>query len=208
MTKNNYTEHIGRRAVTNILHGFDFAQNTGNPINVYVVLHLREQLGATVTTQFTKIRRKYRNWNNYYHKKVGGFPLPPIYAYIFEAPTDASHVNWPLHIPEHMIDEFEAKLPKWVEKVTGDFQKFDIKVQRITAGSEKRVANYCSKGVDPQFVKHFHLEQIAKPQGRIYGRRVAVSPAISKAARDNVGFKAKHHRNSHKRGMQWPLGVS
>lgn len=187
------------------MHGFDFAKNTGNPINTYVVLHLREQVSATVTTQFTQIRRKYRNWNTYHQKKRGIDILPPIYTYAFEAPTGSSHVNWPLHVPEHMLTEFKDKLPKWVEKVTGDLQPFDIDIQIITAGTDKRVANYCSKGVDPSFADHLHLDKIAEPQGRIYGRRVAVSSAISKAARDNVGFKAKYHRNDHKKGNIWEL---
>ena len=205
MTKNNYTEHIGRRAVTNILHGFDFAKNTGNPINIYVVLHLREKRSATVTTQFTHIRRKFRNWSNYHQKKLGVEPLPPIYTYSFEAPTGSSHVNWPLHVPEHMIEEFKEKLPKWVDKVTGDLQPYDIDIQHITAGTDKRIANYCSKGVDPMYAEHLHLDEIAAPQGRVYGRRCAVSSAISKAARDNVGFKAKYHRNDHKKGRVWGL---
>ena len=205
MTKTNYTEYIGRRAVTNILHGFDFAKNSGHEINLYVVIHLREQTQATATTQFTKIRRKFRNWLNYRQKKEGLSPTPPIYAYTFEAPTGSTHVNWPVHVPAHLVDEFEQKLPLWIEKATEDLQPFDIDVQRITAGTDKRVANYCSKGVDPMFAEHLHLDEIAEPQGRIYGRRVAVSTAISKAARDNVGFKAKYHRNDHKKGKLWQL---
>lgn len=208
MTKINTSEYIGRRAVTNLLHGFDFAKNVGHEINLYVVIQLRDQSQATTTTQFTKIRRKFRNWSNYHQRKIGQIPTPPIYAYTFEAPTGSTHVNWPVHIPKDMVEEFEQKLPLWVQKATGDLQPFDINVQHITPGTDKRVANYCSKGVDPMFAEHLHLGKIAEPQGRIYGRRVAVSTAISKAARDSVGFKAKHHRNDHIKGKTWNLPTS
>ncbi|MBL1422553.1 MAG: hypothetical protein COC24_018765 [Alphaproteobacteria bacterium] len=208
MTKTNYTEHIGRRAATNVFHAFDFAKNTGHPMNVYTVLHLRDQLSASVTTQFTKIRRKFRNWYNYRQKKSGGQALPPIYTYTIEAPTGAVHVNWVLHMPEGMLEEFQKKLQQWVEKTTSDLQPFDIKITRITPDTDKRVANYCNKGVDPQYVEYFKLGKIAEPQGRIHGRRVTVSTAISRASREAVGFKAKHHRNDHKKGRVWNLPIN
>ncbi|QDG74392.1 hypothetical protein [Labrenzia sp. PHM005] len=203
MTKKSYTEHIGRRAAANVFHAFDFAKNTGHPMNTYTVLHLRDQDSASVTTQFTKIRRKFRNWYSYHQKKNNCAMLPPIYTYTFEAPTGAVHVNWVLHIPDAMLAEFQKKLPKWVEKVTGDLQPYDIKTERITPGTDKRVANYCNKGVDPLYAEHFNLNQISAPQGRIYGRRVTVSTAISKASREAVGFKAKYHRNDHQKGRIW-----
>ena len=203
MTKSTYTDHIGRRAATNVLHAFDFAKNTGHPMNVYVVLHLRDQLSASVTTQFTKIRRKFRNWYIYYQKKSGAYYLPPIYTCTFEAPTGAVHVNWTLHVPDDMQEEFKLKIFRWVEKATGDLQPFDISVKNITPDTDKRVANYCNKGIDPQFVEYFKLDAIAEPQGRIHGRRVTVSTAISRASREAVGFKAKYHRNDHKKGRVW-----
>lgn len=205
MTKNISTDHIGRRAATNVFHAFDFAKNTGHPMNLYVVLHLRDQLSASVTTQFTKIRRKFRNWYNYRQKKAGLQALPPIYTYAFEAPTGAVHVNWVLHIPHDMLEEFERKLHQWIEKATGDLQPFDISVKSITPDTDKRVANYCNKGVDPIYTDYFKLGDIAAPQGRIHGRRVTVSTAISRASREAVGFKAKYHRNDHKSGRIWQL---
>lgn len=207
MTKNTYTEHIGRRAATNVFHAFDFAKNTGHPMNVYVVLHLRDQLSASVVTQFTKIRRKFRNWYSYHQGKSSGQSLPPIYTYTIEAPTGSVHVNWVLHMPLQMLKDFEEKLPKWIDKVTGDLQPYDIKIERITPDTDKRVANYCNKGVDPQFVEYFKLDAIAEPQGRIHGRRVTVSTAISRASREAVGFKAKYHRNDHRKGRVWQLPI-
>ncbi len=93
------SDHINRRVTQSIFRAFDYAEATNRPLNTYVVIHLREKASAGAVTQFTRIRHKFRDWLSYRGKKTST-PVPPIYAYSFEKPGQAIHVNWVVHVPD------------------------------------------------------------------------------------------------------------
>lgn len=189
------TEHIGRRVTQSIMRAFDFAQEIGRPLNCYVVIHLREDESQAATTAFSIIRHRFRDWLSYKAKK-GGVSISPDYIYAFENPDDddVPHVNWALHVPEQYRDEFERKLRRWVEKVQGPIGPFDIDVQPITQSHAKRLAKYICKGTQADFIAHFHLEDVAAPQGEIWGKRAGVSPSIGTSMRKEAGFRPRRGR--------------
>ncbi len=132
MTKNvgggtRTTTHINRRVTQSIFRGVDFSAAIGRPLNNYVVIHLHESPAAAAATLFERIRHKFRDWWNRHAKKDVAAQLPPpLYTYTLENPNGAPHVNWVIHIPASLQAEFEAKLPRWVERVQGAVGKLGM----------------------------------------------------------------------------------
>lgn len=194
------THHINRHAAENICHAIDFAKNIEVPLNYYVVINLDErQSGIIATKIFESIRHKFRDWLNGRIKKYGRAPMPPAYVYSHENPADNPHVNWMVHVPVYLAEEFLKKLPKWVEKAQHNVGQFDFKVQGIDPHTDKTLAKYILKGTDERYVPYLHLENYAEPQGQVFGRRATASIAISRKARRDYGFIPKLHRHNWKR---------
>lgn len=183
------TTHITRKVVQSIFRAFDFAEVRGSAFNIYVVINLTESERAGAAAQFEVIRHKYRDWLAYLRRK-GATGARPIYTFSFEAPDGHHHVNWTLHIPPHLLDAFRQRLDKWVQRACGGHGPFDIDCQPITA-NHKALAKYLMKGVDPEFVGHFHLQKVHAPQGLFVGKRAGMSPSLGKAARDAVHYDAR-----------------
>lgn len=181
------TTFINRRVVQSVFHAFDFAERQGVPLNTYVVIKLRERDDAAASRLFDEVRRKFRRWLSYIEKK-GGPSVDPIYVSVFENPNGSVHVNWAVHVPPALEKEFRAKLMTWVEKVQG-LMPSDLHVQPIKLPFAKRLAKYIVKGVDPSYIEHFYLTEMAAPQGLIAGRRACVSPSIGRKARSQAGFR-------------------
>lgn len=184
---------INRRVVQSVFHAFDFAERQGVPLNTYAVIKLREREDAAAARLFDEVRRKFRRWLSYIEKR-GGPSVDPIYVSVFENPNGSLHVNWAVHVPPALEKEFRAKLMTWVEKVQGRMPS-DVHVQPIKAAFAKRLAKYIVKGVDPAYIEHFYLTEMAAPQGLIAGRRACVSPAIGRKARLTAGFRNKRGRH-------------
>jgi hypothetical protein len=125
-----------------------------------------------------------------YRNKTRPIRARPAYVYTFENPDDHTHVNWVLHVPDDLKREFTAKLPKWLAKIRGRVDPFDIDTQPVTE-HPKSLAKYITKGTDPAYVKHFFLERVHAPQGWFRGLRAAVSTSLDKAARAANGFQPR-----------------
>jgi len=178
--------------VQNIFRAFDFAKAGGARLNVYVVINLRDRAEQSAATAFERIRHKYRDWLAHHSRKLGA-RLPPLYVFTFEAPG-VPHVNWALRIPPRLHAEFFRKLPKWVAKVQGDLQPFDIEARLIEERGYKSLANYMAKGCNPKHLAHFYLTALHDEhgdQGEFWGKRAGVSPALNTAARNVVRYDAK-----------------
>ena len=199
MTKTNsaarVTEHINRRTTQSIFRAFDYGIEIGRPLNMYAVIHLRETAHRTAPELFREIRHKFRDWLNYRTRKEGE-RVPPSYVETFENPNGNPHVNWVVHVPEHLQDEFRKKLPMWVERVQGTVQPSDIDVQQVKAPYAKRLAKYIVKGTQPEFIEHFYLHDVHEPQGRVVGKRAAVSIALGPTARGRDGFRPRRRRGT------------
>lgn len=194
-----YTDHIGRKAAENICHAFDYAKYIGQPLNHYITINLRssqQDRQVTPSEVFQIIRHKFRVWRVYTLRKQGMSTKAPAYVYTLEAPNqNHPHANWVLHVPEHLADAFRNKLPQWVAKACGEVGPFDLEVQVVDPETDKTLAKYVVKGTDPNYIEYLHLKEVAAPQGRIWGRRVGVSPAISRTARKQAGFIPQRDRH-------------
>lgn len=198
MTKNlgraRLTEAINRRTTQSAFRAFDFAASLGRPLNLYVVIHLHEKASASAATLFERIRHKYRDWLSHKAKTMGRLGLAPAYVYVFENPAKNPHVNWVVHIPASLQAEFQRKLPRWVERAQGQLHENDIHCQPIELNRAKRLAKYILKGTDSAFVEHFHLQDVHKPQGSVWGKRAGISPSLGNTARNAVGFRPPRGR--------------
>lgn len=190
------TAHINRRVVQNIYRAFDYAKAGGAPLNLYAVINFWNTPELSAATAFVRVRHKFRDWLAWHSKKVGA-RLSPQYVYSFECDSHV-HVNWIVRVRPSLIGEFETKLTAWVGKVQGQVRPFDINISKVDVESGyKSLANYITKGCDPDFIDHFHLYELyAKhgSQGAIWGKRAGVSPALNKTARVAAGYDDKGRR--------------
>lgn len=191
------TDHIHRRVTQSIFRGFDYAAHAGTPLNLYVVINLREGSAASAATIFASIRHKYRDWLTH-HRNKGRPVTRPVYAFSFENPNGMTHVNWAIHVPACVRHDFERKLRRWVMRAQGECGPQDICCKPINPAYAKRLAKYIVKGTDPDFVAHFHLGEVHAPQGRVWGKRAGVSPAIGKSARAVAGFRPGRRAFAHR----------
>lgn len=160
-----------RKVVQNAFRAFDYAADTDRKLQLYVVLHFQETPEMCATTIFKKVRHKYRDWLVYKNRQLGR-RMTPDYMATFENPSEATpHANWVLSLPAEFHNEFERKLPQWLERAQkAPVRPFDIKITKINEGTEKTLAKYVLKGVNPAYVDHFYLEKVYEengPQGHV-----------------------------------------
>jgi len=192
--RSGYTDHLNRHPAENICHGFDFAAYLGRPLNNYIVLNFDEESANHSGAIFQAIRHKFRDWLNRRTKKLYSKPLSAMYVYTHENPNGHAHCNWVVHVPPELQAEFDQKRQKWIERAHKNVRRFDVVAERVNPATAKSLAKYIIKGTDSRFVSYLHLQAYAAPQGRVWGRRACTSEAISRAARQAAGFKAKRDR--------------
>lgn len=194
----NTSQYINRKTVQKIFNAWDFAEFQGRPINHFCVINLQDEVSQSSNTCFTKIRRKYGAWLRRCSINEGQ-KYQPTYVYTFENPNSNIHVNWCLHIPDNLENSFQSGLKRWVEKSQGPLNDTTICITKIRYGvdSYKSVANYITKGVDPDYITHFHLQDYQSDkgaQGTVWGKRAGFSQAIGVTAQRKVEFNAKAYR--------------
>jgi len=192
------TSHINRRVTQSIFRAFDYAEEIGTPLNLYVVVNLRGTDSQSTATIFSEIRHRFRDWLYYKRHTKSEIGLKPSYIYALENPRDQHpHANWAVHIPPELESEFRRKLPVWVMGVQGVCGIHDCDVQPINPNYAKRLAKYIVKGTDPLYVAHFYLTDEANDQGTIYGKRAGVSTSLGHAVRRDANFRPQ-------RRTYWP----
>ena len=196
--RRGYTDHISRHSAENICHAFDYAKHIGMPLNRYVVINFAKKFSKEPSTIFAHIRDKFRDWLSYAYKKAGVQSPPPAYVYTLESPNGHNHVNWAVHVPPLLQDEFPEKIVEWVRKANPEARSFDIKIQDVDPHTDKTLAKYVLKGIDKAYIRYLHLDGVAEPQGRIWGRRATASPSIGRTARKTAGFIPRLHRHEWK----------
>jgi len=160
---------------------------------------LNDTIQQASSTAFKKILHKYSAWLAYKRKK-GVIQCPPIYTFSHENPRNNPHVNWCLHIPDAIIDEFNVKLPRWIASVQGQLVGDGISNesgdtlnnQKLKSDGYNTVAKYIIKGIDPDFINHFGLRALHDrkgPQGIIYGQRAGFSRSLGPTAMKRGHFK-------------------
>lgn len=195
MTKNTGARsrgsaHISRRVTQSVFRAFDFAKAIDRPLNLYVVVNIRETEAACATTVFLRIRRKFRSWLAYKTNNS----VAPAYIYAFENPDGMPHVNWAIHVPEYLHAEFQKKLSRWVARAHQGVEQFDVSCEPVNPAYAKKLAKYIVKGTDPAYVEHFYLGDVHTDQGVIWGKRAGISPSLGTTARREAGFRPRRGR--------------
>ena len=158
------------------------------------MVNLPETAECGAAMAFAAIRHKYRDWLAY-KAKLRQQRMPPVYIYTFENPAGRLHVNWVVHVPDALQDEFREKLQQWVTKVRGVVGPYDVHVQPVEVAYHKRLAKYVLKGTDRNYTRHFHLEDVDEgPQGEVWGRRAGISQAIGRRARARDSYHPGRNR--------------
>lgn len=191
--------HISRHATQNGFRAFDYANDTQRRINLFVVVNLIETPARSAETIIEKLMHKFRDWLSNRYRRSGMVPAAPAYTLSRENPGDVQpHLNWPLHLPRAFHSEFCKKLPGWLHKAQqSEPRPFDVIVQDVVLGTEKRLAKYVYKGTDPAYIEHFHLKALADqhgPQGTVHGTRTKVSRALNATARREAGWRPRKGR--------------
>lgn len=181
---------IRRKVVQSVFDAFGFAALRQHPLNVYATINLPDDAPGEAVRAFAVVRKRHAAWLDYKRRKDGeAAQLFPHYAYAFERPGSQTHVNWVLHVPADLREEFAAKLDTWLERAGVSVRPFDVKIKALaTQADSKRVANYVMKGVEEGYADHFHLSGIATPQGIILGKRAGCSRSLADAARKEGMF--------------------
>lgn len=194
------TIHINRHQSENICHAFDYAKYIDRPLNTYVVINFRgETVELEASAVFEKIRHKYRVWLRGCARRFGLEAQRPVYVYTHENPDGHRHVNWVVHVPPRLDEEFRQKLERWMEKSQGSIGEFDLFAQPVDPDTDKTLAKYIVKGTDRRYVPYLHLQTVAAPQGVVLGRRATASPSIGRSARKKAGFIPRLHRHQWKK---------
>jgi len=193
--RNRETAHIDRKTAQYIFDAFDYSESVGEAFNYFVVIHLHDSLAKSSASIIEDFHKRYRGWFRRACKKHN-LDYKPTYVWTRENPNGHEHLNWCAHIPKELEAEFESKLTAWVRKSQGMPDEVTINIQPITK-TYKSVANYILKGVDPEFIQHFHLQkQFLKHglQGTVFGKRAGYSLNIGRSAIKSVEFNAKAYR--------------
>jgi len=147
-----YTEHLNRRPAENICHGFDFAAWLGHPLNNYLVLNFDAESADRSGAILRAIHHKFRDWLSRRTRQLYGKRLPPMFVYTHENPDGHAHCNWVVHVPRELQAEFERKCGRWIERAHRTKRAFDVKIRGVTPGTEKSLAKYICKGIDPLYI--------------------------------------------------------
>jgi len=162
-----------------------YAWKIGRGLNLWVVINFECPEGDELLPQrqFQAIRKKMRSWLEYRQGKLN-LPRSPITDIrTWEHVGERYHVNWVVHVPDQMIDEFQEKLPKWIEKVMGELK--DCHVQKVYHFNG--LLKYILKGTLASHAHRFGIDP--SPQGRVWGRRAVAARCLGRAARESAVTK-------------------
>ena len=185
------TSHIGYAQALGGFHATRYAKSRGRPLTRLLSLNfsrlnLPEDQCAPL---FRELRdRVSRAWKyaDAIHGGLGSFD----YVLAHENPGGRRNVHFAVHVPAVFIEWFDDLVRHRLAELVGrplppgtvDF------VEIKTPGN---MAKYILKGVDRQYVEHFHMENWASDQGIVTGRRFATSRSLGRTARRRNNWRRK-----------------
>ncbi|QWK79419.1 hypothetical protein [Ochrobactrum sp. BTU1] len=187
---------INVRSALYLLRSIDYAKHDGRSLNYFVTINFDlRHTDLTAQQIFSKINRAKNRWLQSYYKKNGLDHKPPCAAWVFEMPQLNEHVHWLINLEPNLIEIFEKKLVRWLQR----YQRFvgprTIKIEDVNPHTVKNIGNYMVKGVDPRFASFLHLQNRICHQGIVRGQRCRSSQSIGVTARKRAGFNASLQRN-------------
>lgn len=167
----------------------------GKPLNLWITINWK--LTDSGIDRFAELRnQRLCPWLRS-RSKQHGERYEPTYVYVKEA----GHVHWLLHLPEHLIAEFEQLLPRWItsleRKGTGPRKRAEnlpptcegaVDIQRTR--NSVAVSKYMLKGIEPAAAVKLGIKSVS-PEGIVIGRRTGVSRNLGKGARQQAGYKPR-----------------
>lgn len=161
-----------------------------------------------VSSRFALMRdRSFYRWSTYVPK---GSILPrngaPTFAWVIEAPNGGDDIHWLLHIRPERFDEFEMKLPKWVDQWFGIASWAERPLDIVRENYPTNRSKYMVKGASPAYAGFYYIpEEKLAAQGLVYGKRGGVSQNLGTSSRDwlkKVGLIVP--RRSHRQFQPYP----
>jgi len=181
------SRHITGKQATAYFAAMKHARDQVDPPNLSVTLNLSCTdcpPGEASPVMQQLVNDRFGRWlRNKSHKstKAGGPGHILTYTWVVENKDGIQHVHWCLRLDEKLRSEFEHKLPKWVRSAAGKINDpkrcINIKDISFVMG----LARYCMKGINPQQASRRFVRP--ENQGVVYGKRVAISRSLGRAAR-------------------------
>jgi hypothetical protein len=167
------TQHIRRRQATNFAPALRHAARIGRPLNRFVTINF-SLLGLSFETASERFGALRNNYFCPWYRRAGPKNMPPEQAAFVWVIENTGHTaaHWLVYIPAARLEEFAAKLAKWLAKVTGApivDGVIDIKDAYNPYGARL----YMLKGIDPACASRYAINPV--PQGLIKGKRLGYS---------------------------------
>lgn len=167
---------IRSRQTREILRAGRHAWAIERDLNFFVVINFVTPPGDDLRPQrlFREVRRKAQSWLYQKRRRRYVDPLTDIRTWENKG---VAHVNWAIHVPEWLHDEFLEKLPVWIEKALGGLSDGCYSVQPVF--NLNGLMRYMLKG--SQKAGSFGIRHV--PQGEVWGRRAVAATCLGRAAR-------------------------
>ena len=176
------SQEIRTRQTREIMRAARHAWRLGRPLTRYIVINFPEPAeGDELVPQrtMTAIRNKCRSWWD--HKRKAEPSLGALTdVRVWENKHGILHVNWLVRVPEHLEEEFDKKLDRWLGKVVPDQPAEAVKKTAIY--NLNGLLKYVLKGTEQNNADRFGIDPVN--QGEVWGRRAAASINLGKVARD------------------------
>lgn len=189
------SDFLGRKAISAIKQAPRTAEAIGRPLNLFVTINVYHTACSVedISKKFQVLRsRRFARWASY---KPSGAQFPrngsPTDAWVLEAPNSHHNIHWLLYVRPERQREFIERLEIWVSEVFGEIGTGERVVHVQHADRPAGAAKYMAKGADPKYVSFYWLDDVAKPQGMIYGKRGGVSQNLATAAREKLKRSGK-----------------
>jgi len=137
---------------------------------------------------FREVRRKFQSWLYYKRRQRLTDPLTDVR--VWENKDGLLHINWAVHVPEWLRDEFLKKLPLWISKGLGTVSHDTYSVQDIY--HLNGLLKYMLKGTE----KGDAFGIRSSSQGEVWGRRAVAATCLGRAARVKDSTSDKRLRTS------------
>lgn len=197
---------IRRQQATTSRPAILLAEKLETPLNYVATLNFSHTAvnPSEVSKAFSKVRARANRWAINPSKKSQAKPFKMAFMWVIEN-TQHIAAHWLLHIPQSRIDDFEKRLPEWLNKEVGDFNSpttIDIREAYNPHGLRK----YMLKGIDPNYAPLYRIQHI--PQGKVEGKRFGFSTNIGPNQCRIHGTKKKWFRPTNASSYEFILPMN
>lgn len=142
--------------------------------------------------RFEKMRAaRFGPWVRRPSRRSGAKPTAPTHVWVIEAAGGVIGVHWLVHIPRGRLDDFTARLPAWMEDITGgpiEAGAIDVRPAKNPRGAGR----YMLKGTDPVWAAFYGANHQA--QGAVTGKRSGYSRNLGPTAKARLRAAGKYRR--------------